>query len=96
MLRPTSATDLLVLYLYSDIKVDYFDATVLVDKKVVWLDVHESDTVLVKIREGLDEDPADLIGLAIKSVRMFRDTIRDGGHFGYNDPRRLRIERVEQ
>jgi hypothetical protein len=84
MLRPKSATDLLVLvlYLYSDIKVDYFDATVLVDKRVVWLDVHVSDTVLMKIRKALDEAPADLISLTIKFVRMFRDIIRDGGRFG--------------
>ena len=58
----------LVLYLYSDIKVDRFQGKVLVDNKVVGLDVPVSNTVFVKIREALDEAQADLRDPAVKLV----------------------------
>jgi hypothetical protein len=58
----------LVLYLHSDIKVDRFQGKVLVDNKVVGLDVPVSNTVFVKIREALDEAQADLRDPAVKLV----------------------------
>jgi len=55
----------LVLYLHSDIEVDNFLAKVPVDKKVFGLDVPVSDAELVKIRDALDEAPADLRDLLL-------------------------------
>jgi hypothetical protein len=74
--------------LHSDIEVDNFLAKVPVDKKVFGLDVPVSDAELVKIRDALDEAPADLRDLPIKLVRCERDMICDGIHFWENGPRR--------
>jgi len=46
------------------------------------LDVPVGDTVVVKIRDALDEAPADLSDRPIKSATCERD------HFGENGPRR--------
>jgi hypothetical protein len=42
----------------------------------------------VKIRDALDEAPADLRDLPIKSARCERNIIRDGIQFWENGPRR--------
>jgi hypothetical protein len=81
----------LVAYSHSDIEVDNFQTKVRVDDKVFGLDVSMGDTELVKIRDTLDEAPADLSDLPIKSDMYERD------HFWENDPRRrLYLERLVQ
>ena len=87
ILRPALAIDLLVLVLYShcNVEVDNLQAEVFV-KKVVRLDIPVGYMVLVKIREALDEAPADLANLAFKSDRSELDVILDDDHYGQNGP----------
>jgi len=54
--------DLLVVVLYSrrEIKIDDFQAEVLVDKMIVGFDIPMSDTVLVKIRDVSESEELQL------------------------------------
>jgi len=69
MLRPALVIDLLILVLYSHCGVevgDYQAEVFVVDKKVVRLNISMGDTVLVKIREALDQAQAELGNLAFR------------------------------
>jgi len=88
ILRPALVVDLinLVLYSHCNVEIDNLQAEVFIQEKVVRLDIPVGYMVLVKIREALDEAPADLGNLASKSVRSELEVTLDGEHFGQNGP----------
>jgi hypothetical protein len=71
-----------VLHLQGNVEIDDFQAKVLVQEKIVGLDVPVSDAQPVQICEALDEPPTNSGGLAIKLFGSELDVIRDGVHFG--------------
>ena len=73
--------------MHSDIEVDYFQGKIAVDNEVAGLNVPVTDKQLVEIRDALDEAPADLSDLPMKSATCERD------HFWKDDPQcRLCLE----
>jgi hypothetical protein len=88
---------ILTLYLQSDIKIDNLQTKCAIDEKIVGLDIPMGDTKPMKMPEAFDEALTELIDLARELHRSDPEIIRDGVHFGNNDPQpRLRVERVEQ
>jgi len=70
-----------ILDFHRDIEINDFQTKAPVDDKIVGLDIPVSDTEPVKIRDALDETPADLNNLAFNLLWGGPGAIHDGDQF---------------